>query len=389
MIKEVRICEIATITSGSTPSRKRSEYWNGTIPWVKTGNLVRTIIIDSDIDERITREALAKSAMKILPAGTIIMAMYGQGKTRGHVSILGVDAAINQACAAFLLKDRILRDFLFQQLKYRYHEIRNLSNTGSQKNLTAGIIRGLKIPLPSKQQQAFIADTLQQWDFAIEKTERLIELKNYSYSHLLSTIYAPQKAKRFIKINELASEVSLRNRGANNRVLSVTNHSGFVLPEEQFAKRVASEDLANYKVVLKGQYAYNPSRINVGSIARLESWEIGVLSPMYTVFELDSQKVHTDYFFHWLSSSYANRAICQCAQGSVRETVGFFDFAAIELPLIGLSEQAKVTHFLNGVRREIEIHTAVSAQYRKQKSFLMSKLLTGEWDAPELGAKGK
>ena len=101
----------------------------------------------------------------------------------------------------------------------------------------------------------------------------------------------------------LLDEISERNRGGNDeRVLSVTNSRGFVLPEDQFERRVASADLSNYKVVTRGQYAYNPSRINVGSIARLDDWKMGVLSPMYVVFGLDHAKVNSDYFLHRLIS---------------------------------------------------------------------------------------
>ena len=100
------------------------------------------------------------------------------------------------------------------------------------------------------------------------------------------------------------SEVSMRNRGNEiDRVLSVTNRNGFVLPEDQFERRVASANVTNYKIVNQGQYAYNPSRINVGSIARLDDWDDGILSPMYTVFKLDHKMADSDYFFHWLSSS--------------------------------------------------------------------------------------
>ena len=100
-------------------------------------------------------------------------------------------------------------------------------------------------------------------------------------------------------------------------MLSVTNHSGFILPEDQFERRVASTNLSNYKIVNRGEYAYNPSRINVGSIARLDDWEIGALSPMYIVFKLDETRINSDYFLHWLSSYEAKQRIKKGAQGSV------------------------------------------------------------------------
>jgi len=119
------------------------------LAWVKTGNLTKNIITEADIDERITELALKKTSLKKIPRGTILMAMYGQGKTRGQVSILGVDATINQACAAILLKDGVSRDYIFQQLKYRYNEIRSISNAEVNKIFSADLIRSIRIPLYS------------------------------------------------------------------------------------------------------------------------------------------------------------------------------------------------------------------------------------------------
>src|SRR5690606_17046466 len=105
-------------------------------------------------------------------------------------------------------------------------------------------------------------------------------------------------------------EEKLRNKSnLIGRVLSVTNHSGFVLPEDQFSKRVASDDVSNYKVVLKGQYGYNPSRLNVGSFARLDDYDEGLLSPMYVVFSINERLLNSDYFLNWMSSSEAKQRI--------------------------------------------------------------------------------
>ncbi len=152
-----------------------------------------------------------------------------------------------------------------------------------------------------------------------------------------------------------------------------------MLPEEQFERRVASANVSNYKVVEQGQYAYNPSRINVGSIARLDDWENGILSPMYVVFKLDTKKVCSDYFLHWLNSSEARQRIKNSAQGSVRETVSFKDLGAIDIPLPAMDVQKDVTYKLNLAQKEIRLLKKTLEQYRSQKRGLMQKLLTGEW----------
>ena len=237
--------------------------------------------------------------------------------------------------------------------------------------------------VPSLPEQQAIAETLQTWDTAIEKTEKLITEKEKQFEWLVRNLI--NKSGYTIKqLSNFISEVSKRNRkGKIDQVLSVTNHRGFVLPEDQFKRRVASVDLSNYKIVRKGEYAYNPSRINVGSIARLDLWEIGVLSPMYIVFKLDDKVANSDYFLHWLSSSEAKQRIRIKAQGSVRETVGFEDLTSIPIALPNVKTQGHVAKTLNAARHEIGLLKSCVRHRRMQKHGLMQKLLTGEWRVKE------
>lgn len=245
--------------------------------------------------------------------------------------------------------------------------------------LTGQQCAGYKILLPSIPEQRAIAAMLSSWNTAIQKTEQLIAAKERHYTHELSRLISQGKHSRN-HVGNCAHEISERNRGGNDeRVLSVTNSRGFVLPEDQFERRVASADLSNYKIVTRGQYAYNPSRINVGSIARLDGWDMGVLSPMYVVFGLDDAKVNSDYFLHWLESHEAKERIKNSAQGSVRETVSFTEFAAISVPMPSLEDQQAIANYLNAMREESALLEKKAKKLSAQKRGLMQKLLTGQW----------
>jgi len=136
----------STVSSGGTPNRGVASYWKGNIPWITTSQIDFNTIVDAN--EFITEEGLNNSAAKIYKAGTLLMAMYGQGKTRGKVAILGIDATTNQTCGAVLLTKEVLREYIFCNLSSRYDEIRNLSNTGNQENLSGSLIKKVLIPLP-------------------------------------------------------------------------------------------------------------------------------------------------------------------------------------------------------------------------------------------------
>ena len=218
---------------------------------------------------------------------------------------------------------------------------------------------------------------LEHWESAIEKTEALIDAKERQFRWLVTRLINNSSHKRKQLANFIL-EVSCRNsRNEIDRVLSVTNHSGFVLAESQFERRVASNNVSNYKIVKRGQYAYNPSRINVGSIARLNEWDCGILSPMYTVFELEEKIMDSDYFLYWLSSSEARQRVKRSAQGSVRETVSFDDLGAILIPIPVMCIQRDIVSILNTAQQEINLLKKLVDQYRTQKHGLMQKLVNG------------
>ncbi|MBL4905775.1 MAG: restriction endonuclease subunit S [Flavobacteriaceae bacterium] len=175
-----KLNEVAAISSGGTPSREKKEYWNGNIPWVST-----TLIDFNEIKktkEFITPLGLENSSTKSFPKGTILMAMYGQGKTRGKVAILGLDATINQACAAIILKKDMDTNFVFQNLAARYKEIRSISNQGGQQNLSGGIIKNISIIHPNvkSSEQQKIASCLSALDELItSQTEKIEQLQQH------------------------------------------------------------------------------------------------------------------------------------------------------------------------------------------------------------------
>jgi len=160
-----RECIVGT---GGTPSRKHAEYFGGSIPWVKSTEVDYGVITRTE--ERITELGLQNSNAKIHPKGTLVMAMYGQGITRGKCAILGVDAAINQACAAITPRnsDIIYIPYLYHWCQSRYEHIRNLGQGANQPNLNLSLVRSVKVALPSFPEQRRIAQTLSTADKKLE-----------------------------------------------------------------------------------------------------------------------------------------------------------------------------------------------------------------------------
>ena len=169
--------DVTQIGSGGTPSRKNSQYYLGDILWVKTGEIYWNYIYDSE--EKITEEAITNSSAKLYPAGTVLVAMYGQGLTRGRAAILGVPATTNQAVCALQPCDRLENRYLYYYFMANYWEYREKAVGGNQPNYSATMIGKWIINIPSVLEQAEIVrildDLLAKEQQAKEATEAVLE----------------------------------------------------------------------------------------------------------------------------------------------------------------------------------------------------------------------
>ncbi len=191
----VRLEEIAKIGTGATPSKSNREYYGGNINWVSS-SVTSSPYVDVPTDF-ITELALKETNCEIYPIGTLLMAMYGEGKTRGQVTELRIEAASNQACAAIIPYVPSTKNFVKLYLLANYYQLRRLAEGGNQPNLNLGKISSLYIPIPPVQEQQRI---LEQYKYIIES----IELVEKSKAFLEERIYAVKS-----KILDLAMQGKL------------------------------------------------------------------------------------------------------------------------------------------------------------------------------------
>lgn len=156
----VKIIDVCEIGSGGTPSRRNPSYFGGDIPWVKTTEVRNEVIRQTE--ESISQAGLNNSSAKIYPVGSILIAMYGQGATRGRTAKLGVEAATNQACAVLTnFTESVDPDFVWVYLMSEYDGLRELASGNNQPNLNADMIANYLIPLPSLEMQREIVQQVE------------------------------------------------------------------------------------------------------------------------------------------------------------------------------------------------------------------------------------
>ena len=181
------------------------------------------------------------------------------------------------------------------------------------------------------------------------------------------------------KLGKELEHKSIRNKSNQvDLVLSVSNKKGFISQQEQFdGHQVASKDVTNYKVVNKGDYAYNPSRINVGSIARLDDFEKGIVSPMYVIFRLKNNL--NPIFFDALLSSHRFKYLIKIGcSGSVRDSLNFDEMEKFEIKLPFIEEQKKIANFLSSVDKKLQQLTKKKELLETYKKGVMQKIFSQE-----------
>ncbi len=170
----LKVSDICNIGSGGTPSRDNLEYYQGNISWVKTTEVRNNHILETS--EKITNNAIKDKNLKLYPKGSLIMAMYGQGLTRGRISKLSIKATTNQACAVFhSFSNDINVDYLWFYLQNEYHRLRALASGNNQPNLNSQKIKNYPIVIPPLKIQNQIAEHIQNIKNEIQTLKRQAE----------------------------------------------------------------------------------------------------------------------------------------------------------------------------------------------------------------------
>lgn len=392
-MKTIPLGKIANVATGGTPVRDTPEYWGGSIPWVGTGEIDFNII--QSHTDHLTQKGLDASAAKLLPKGTLLMAMYGQGATRGKVGILGFDAATNQACAAITPKNGTVEsEFLFHVLEASYTRIRRLSNIGGQDNLNTTLIREIPIPVLSKPERETVVAAAREWADGIQKTETLLSVLERRKQGLMQQLLTGRRRLKgfkgkwkLLRADKLFTEISVRKQTADEALLSVTQDRG-VIPRDMLVGRVTMPAGAvdAFKLVERDNFVISLRSFQGG----LEhSAYRGLVSPAYTVLQA-SEDIHPAFFRHYFKSTDFVKRLSVAVVG-IRDgkQISYTDFRSIKLPLPPMAEQQSLTELLDLAEQDIALCRERLEELQRQKRALMQKLLSGEWHLPEAPTQGK
>ena len=299
--------DIAQWGSGGTPSRKNPAYYDGNIPWVKTGELEDDYLYDTE--EKVSVEAIQKSNAKLFPVETVLIAMYGA--TIGKTAILGVDAATNQACACAICNSSINNKYLFYYLRSQKDNFIEQGKGGAQPNISQNIIKNNCIPLPSKAEQKRI----------VEKIESLFVKLNESKEKLQNILDTFEDRKAVILYKAFQGTLT-RTWRENYTVKSAANYLQDILDKGECSSRKEfkfwnndslPESWAESKI---GNLLYFAGRIGWKGLKAEEYTEEGPL--LLSVYNLnDGDEVSYNRVYHISDKRYEESPEIMVKQGDV------------------------------------------------------------------------
>ncbi len=343
-----KLGEIFEVGSGGTPSKSHPEYYGGSIPWIKTGDLKCEYLYEAE--DYITESGLRNSSAKMYEPDTVLIAMYGA--TIGATSILKIDACTNQACAAFKKNEKVIPEYLYYFLKSQKKRFVKDGVGGAQPNISAGYLKNVEMEVPTIERQAEIVDILDKVNRVIK--QRGIELEEFDnliksrFVELFGMPVSNTKGWKTEQMNDVApvinysgefdDEVWLLNldmiEAQTGRILDY-----LMVSEEEVGSSTCTFDTSN---VLYSKLRPYLNKVVIPERCGYATSELVPLQPIKT-------KLSREYLAYMLRSDEFVNMINEKVAGAKMPRVSMGDFRKFDVPIPPLELQEQFATFVTQV----------------------------------------
>lgn len=405
--KIVKINDFCDIKTGGTPSTKNKDYWDGTIPWMSSGEINKKFVYNTE--KMITQKGLENSNARILPADSVMVALNGQGKTRGSVAVLKIPSTCNQSLACIVPDQKMIHYlYLFYNLQSRYLEIRNYTGDTGREGLNLRIIKDIKVSLPPFPEQQKIAFILSKVDEQIEQTEQIIEKTELLKKGLMQKLLIKgigHKNSKEVKIGtrhyNIPTTWEVKNIESTFFLKGRIGWQGLTTKEylnEGTYRLVTGTDFYRGKInwntcvyVSEERYLQDPNIQlkekdllvtkdgTIGKIAYIDKLKKpATLNSGIFVLRSLNNECCPEYLYSILNSFYFELFISILKAGSTISHLYQKDFTKFSFPLPELEEQQKIASILSKVDSQIQDNQNYLTKLQELKRGLMQDLLTGK-----------
>ena len=345
-MKEYKIGDLGIVVGGATPSTNDASNYDGDIAWITPKDLSTIQGRKISRGERmISEKGFTNSSCKLLPKGSVL---FSSRAPIGYVAIAENELCTNQGFKSIIPNEKLVDStYLYYLLVYNKANISALGSGTTFVEVSGTVMRNFVVRIPDVKIQKRIASILSSLDDKIELNRRINENLEQQAQALFKSWFLdfePFKSGRFVeselgmipegwRVVSLGEVTTLEKERVGNRsnvkVLSPIATGELILSEEYFTKQVFSESISRYILVKPCFFAYNPARVNIGSIGRNTFDFDGCVSPVYVVFSCEDGY---HYFFDMYRrlSSFKEEVITRSI-GGVRQTLNYSDFALIKI----------------------------------------------------------
>lgn len=396
--REAALGVIAEVRTGGTPRRDNATFWGGEIPWMSSGEVHKREVWETA--EKITEAALIASNARWIPEGSVMIALNGQGRTRGMVAILRRPVTCNQSLAAILPSSSAVSEYVFYSLQARYASLRSITGDGGRNGLNLDLVRSVRLLLPPLPEQRKIAAILSSVDAAIEATQRVIDqlqvVKKAMMAELLTRgLPGRHKTFKMTEIGEvpeeweikLVDQVARRGSGHTPSKSHPEYWDGQIkwvsLQDSKRLDRLYIDDTAA-KITALGIANSSATQHPAGTVVLSRDAGVGKSAIMTDVMAVSQHfmawvcgpSLNNYYLYYWLQ--YMKPTFERIAIGNTIKTIGLPFFKSLRLAVPPRTEQDSIAFALRSVDLRVFNEEAQLGELRSLKAALMSVLLTGE-----------
>ena len=333
---------------------------------VKNGELIKK--------EKFSIHSAPLRAKRLLKFGDIL---YSCVRPYQHNNIIFKGTSNTVASTGFAcLRNASSSEFLYEAINTKAVEIKVMERcTGtSYPAINTYDLGNIDISIPSEKEQKKLGYFMSILNIKINTQKKIIEDLIILKNNIINNIYGTKKYN--CKLDNCVTQVSNRNKNSKiNLILSVSNKLGFIKQSEQFEEReVASDDVTNYKIIEKNMLAYNPARINVGSIAKYNLNTPGIVSPMYICFKTNNNNIDANYLNYYFSSNEFKKQMRKRLEGSVRLCLTYESMINIPFYLPSVDIQKKNAALLTAFTNKIDFEKKYLSLLESQKTYLLNKM---------------
>ncbi len=404
---ENKIGEVASVFAGGTPSRSIPSYYDGSIPWVKSGEVNARKIYSTS--EQISELAVKETSAKWAPAGSVLVAMYGA--TAGKVSKLMIHATLNQAVSAINCHSEIAyNDYLLQAIEFNTEELLNTVQGSGQPNLSGQLIKGLSLLFPPLPEQQKIAAILTSMDDVIEKTQaqidKLKDLKSGMMQELLTKGVGIKQGDKYEPHTEFKDSPvgripkSWEVKPLNSVVLKIIDcehktapyvdkseylvvrtsnvrHGELVLDDMKYTHADGYAEWTNRAIPSLGDVLFTRVAPAGESCLVPENTKV-CMGQRMVLLRPDANVIFSNFFSLFLTSEAASCAIYERSIGTTVSRINIEDIKRIPCIVPPLSEQQEISKAIQSVQNSILNKQEKLQSLKNTKKALMQDLLTGK-----------